>query len=37
MIWALSDLPKLNVHLKNEFNAIKSDLMDVNTRIIISS
>jgi hypothetical protein len=31
--WALSDLSKLNVHLKNEFNTSKSDLMDVNARI----
>ena len=30
----LSDLSKLNVHLKNEFNSSKSDLMDVNARII---
>ena len=27
--WALSDLSKLNVHLKNKFNASKSDIMDV--------
>ena len=35
--WALSDLSKLNVRLKNEFNASKSDLMDVDTRIIAST
>ena len=34
--WASSDLSKLNVHLKSEFNASKSDLMDVNARIITS-
>jgi hypothetical protein len=34
--WALRDLSKLNVRLKNEFNASKSDLMDINTRIIAS-
>jgi hypothetical protein len=38
--WALSDLSKLNVTLKNEFNASnasKSDLMDINARIITST
>jgi hypothetical protein len=34
--WALSDLSKLNVHLKNEFNASKSDITDVNARIMTS-
>ena len=34
---AASDLSKLNVTLKNEFNASKSDLMDVNARIITSA
>ena len=34
--WALSDLSKLNVILKSEFNASKNDLMDVNARIITS-
>jgi hypothetical protein len=34
--WALSDLSKLKVHLKNEFNASKSDLMYVNAGIIAS-
>jgi hypothetical protein len=32
--WALSDLSKLNVILKSEFNASKNVLMDVNARII---
>jgi hypothetical protein len=34
--WALSDLSKLNVTLKSEFNASKNVLMDVNARIITS-
>jgi hypothetical protein len=34
--WALSDLSRLDVRLKNEFNASKSDLMNVNARIIAS-
>jgi hypothetical protein len=35
--WALRDLSKLNVRLKNKFNASKSDLMDVDARIIAST
>jgi hypothetical protein len=34
--WALSDLSKLTVRLKNEFNASKSDLMDERAKIIAS-
>jgi hypothetical protein len=34
--WILSDLSKLNVSLKNEFNASKRDLMDESSRIIDS-
>jgi hypothetical protein len=34
--WALSDLSKLTVRLKNEFNASKSDLMDEGAKIIAS-
>jgi hypothetical protein len=32
--WILSDLTKLSVRLKNEFNASKDDLMDKKARII---
>jgi hypothetical protein len=32
--WALSDLSKLDVKLKNEFNASKSDLLNEKARII---
>jgi hypothetical protein len=35
--WALSDLSSLNVRLKTEFNASKTDLMNINARIIASS
>ena len=34
--WSLSDLSKLVVRLKNEFNASKTDLMDERTKIICS-
>jgi hypothetical protein len=34
--WRLSDLSKLTVRLKNEFNATKTDLMDENAKIISS-
>jgi len=34
--WVLSDLSKLSVSLKNEFNASKKDLMDEKSRIIRS-
>jgi hypothetical protein len=34
--WILSDLSKLSVRLKNEFNASKDDLMDEKARIISS-
>lgn len=34
--WALSDLSKLTVRLKNEFNASKTDLMDEQAKIIAS-
>jgi hypothetical protein len=34
--WALSDLSKLQVKLKAEFNATKADLLDKNARIISS-
>jgi hypothetical protein len=34
--WSLSDLSKLNVGLKTEFNASKNDLMNENARIIAS-
>jgi hypothetical protein len=34
--WALSDLSKLKVKLKNEFNASKSDLLDKGAKIISS-
>jgi hypothetical protein len=34
--WILSDLSKLSVRLKNEFNASKNDLMDEKARIISS-
>jgi hypothetical protein len=34
--WVLSDLSKLNVSLKSEFNASKRDLMDEKARIISS-
>jgi hypothetical protein len=34
--WALSDLSKLNVNLKNEFNASKTDIMNEKARIIAS-
>jgi glycerol kinase len=35
--WALSDLYSLNVRLKTKFNASKTDLMNINARIIASS
>ena len=35
--WVLSDLSSLNVHLKTEFNASQTDLMNINARIIASS
>lgn len=34
--WRLSDLSKLPVRLKNEFNASKTDLMDERAKIISS-
>lgn len=34
--WRLSDLSKLTVRLKNEFNASKTDLMDEQAKIISS-
>jgi hypothetical protein len=34
--WILSDLSKLSVRLKNEFNATKDDLMDENAKLISS-
>jgi hypothetical protein len=34
--WSLSDLSKLTVRLKNEFNASKTDLMDESAKIISS-
>jgi hypothetical protein len=34
--WALSDLSKLNVNLKNEFNASKTDIMNEKAKIIAS-
>ena len=34
--WRLSDLSKLTVRLKNEFNASKADLMDEKAKIISS-
>lgn len=34
--WRLSDLSKLNVRLKNEFNASKTNLMDERAKIISS-
>lgn len=34
--WSLSDLSKLTVRLKNEFNASKTDLMDERAKIISS-
>ena len=35
-VWALSDLSKLTVRLKNEFNASKTDLMNEGAKIISS-
>jgi hypothetical protein len=35
--WALSDLSRLNVRLKTEFNASKSDLMNMDARIMTAS
>lgn len=35
--WSLSDLSKLTVRLKNEFNASKTDLMDERAKLISSS
>jgi hypothetical protein len=32
--WSLSDLSKLTVRLKNEFNASKTDIMDEKAKII---
>jgi len=34
--WTLSDVSKLIVRLKNEFNASKENLMDGHSRIIAS-
>jgi hypothetical protein len=34
--WSLSDLSKLTVRLKNEFNASKTDLMEEKAKIICS-
>ena len=34
--WSLSDLSKLTVKLKNEFNASKTDLMEEKAKIISS-
>jgi len=34
--WSLSDLSKLTVKLKNEFNASKTDLMDERARLMSS-
>ena len=34
--WRLNDLSKLNVRLKNEFNASKNDLMNEEARLLSS-
>jgi hypothetical protein len=34
--WALSDLSRLRLHLKCEFNATKSDLLDNEARVVVS-
>lgn len=34
--WRLNDLSKLNVHLKNEFNASKNDLINEEARLLSS-